>query len=109
MSLTLEIYVNEKGWIEAGKLNPGDRPGSISNNNPDVSRDIYLFECEADNGKSVIYKSSVGIDAEVENLRLTNVQGLEVIKELSKDSPILEMKIKTDRSQSYRDVKFTHR
>ncbi|MDP3916817.1 MAG: hypothetical protein Q8Q42_00850 [Nanoarchaeota archaeon] len=109
MSLTLEIYANKKGWIEAGNLNPGDRPGSISNNNLDGSRDVYLFECEVGNNKSVIYRSSAGIDTEIENLRVTNIQDLEIVKELSKDNPTLEMKVKTDRSQIYRTIRFTHR
>ena len=109
MSLILEIYTNEKEWIKAGELNPGDRPGSISNNNPDGSRDVYLFECETNNNRSVIYRSSAGINTEVENLRVANVQGLEVIKELSKNDPTLEMKVKTDRSQHYRVIRFIHR
>jgi hypothetical protein len=69
--LRIEIYNPELSrWIQVGEVKPGDPSGSISDNKPDGTRDIYLFECAPDNSKSTIYRSGLGLDTEVEQGRL---------------------------------------
>ena len=109
MSLRLELYVEGREWVKVGELLPGDRHGSISDNRPDGKRDIYLFQCEVGNSKSVIYRSTVGLDFEVKHLRVTSTQGLEVIKELTSLQPTYEMEVKTDQSSASKRIRFTHK
>ena len=109
MSLRLELYVEGREWVKFGELLPGDRHGSISDNRSDGKRDIYLFQCEIGNSKSVIYRSTAGLDFEVKHLRVTDTQGLEVIRELTSLQPTYEMKVKTDQSPDSRRIRFTHR
>ncbi|MFA5258997.1 MAG: hypothetical protein WC979_08205 [Candidatus Pacearchaeota archaeon] len=108
MSLRLEIYV-EGNWRKVGELLPGDRPGSISDNNPEEGkRDVYLFQCEPLNRRSVIYRSKGGLDFDVEHLRVTDTAGLEEIKELTHAQPTYELTVKTDQSTTKRRIRFTH-
>lgn len=82
--LTLEMHVPAKGWIKIGEARPGDPTGSISDNKPDGSRDIYMFVCLPDDSKSVIYHSRGGVDTEMGPLRVVSPTGVDIIKELKK-------------------------
>lgn len=108
--LSIEIYNQGVDlWIKAGELKPGDQPGSLSDNKPDGSRDIYLFECAPDDLSSTVYRSEVGADIEVGQLRVVDPVGnLEVIKRL-KQGESFEMEIKTDKSPEPHRIRFTHR
>jgi hypothetical protein len=108
MSLKLEVYIEGREWKKMGELLPGDRLGSISDNRPDGKRDVYLFQCESMNRRSVIYRSEGGLDFNVEHLRVTDTQGLEEIKELTHAQPTYEMQVKTDQSPTKRRIRFTH-
>lgn len=108
--LNIEVFHPvEKKWIKVGEVKPTDLPGSISNNKTDDSRDLYLFECESDDSKSIIYRSKFGADGKIgNNLREIISSGSEVIKELKKGETH-EMKIKTDKNQESRLIRFTHK
>jgi len=107
MPLKLEIYGPDGSWIEIGKVKPGDLPGSISDNKPDGSRDIYIFGCLLDDSKSVIYRSKAGLDGEIGLVRVLTSADLETVAEL-KRGDTHEMRIKTDRSPEERRIRFTH-
>jgi hypothetical protein len=106
--LKLEIYTQNKNWIKVGELRAGDQPGSVSDNKPDGSRDVYMFECSPDDSKSTIYRSKAGIDTEIGPMRTLTTVGAEVIKELKRGGDPYEMRIKTDKSPEARLIRFTH-
>lgn len=111
--LRIEAYNSERSrWIQVGEVKPGDPPGSISDNKSDRTRDIYLFGCAPDNSKSIIYRSGLGLDTEVERGRLRVIMPdpsrLEIVKELNPGESY-EMTIKTDRNAEPRQIRFTHR
>lgn len=110
MSLLLEIPSGQlSGWIEIGRVETGDPPGSISNHTEDGTREIYLFACLS-NEKSVLYRSNFGLDQDITtSIRLTDLDlsQLEVITELG-PGEALEMTVKTDRSPTRRRIRFRH-
>lgn len=53
MALRIEIY-HSNTWVNVAELKRGDPLGSISDNKADGSRDIYMFECLADDSVSTI-------------------------------------------------------
>ena len=108
MALNLEVYnIKKSKWIKVGCINPGDLPGSMSDNKSGGTRDVYIFECLSDNSKSIIYRSKSGTDTENERLRKITTSELETIKELRKGE-YYEMKIMTDRSLEARLIRFLH-
>lgn len=112
--LSVEVYnPAARRWVKAGPdVKPGDPPGSISDNKPDGSRDIYMFECAQDDSQSTIYHSGFGLDTELEGGKLravvTDPSRLEIVKELGKGESF-EMTIKTDKSPNPRKIRFTHK
>jgi len=99
----------DKQWVRVGEVRPTDPPGSISDNKPDGKRDIFMFKCERDDSKSIIYRSGIGIDEEVGRFRvITDFSKLEVVKELKKGESF-EMDIKTDKRPASRKIRFTHK
>ena len=106
--LNIEVFNAEKqNWVKAGELRPGDPPGSISQNKPDGSREIYLFQCEPDDKSSVIYRSEGGVDIESPQTRVVGTTGLEVVARLT-DGQSHTISVKTDVSDAIRVVRFTH-
>ena len=110
--LRIEAYNPEVDkWAFVGEIKPNDPPGSVSDNKPDGKRDVYLFECEKDDSKSIIYRSGFGADIELEGGKLRKVEmdpsRLEVVKEI-KPGESHEMTIKTDRSPVPVLLRFTH-
>ena len=105
MSLRLEKYV-EKDWVRVGELLPGMRPGSMSDNKLDGSRDIYMFRCEEDNSKSVIYRS-VGGYLEIQTVSALHSKGLVIVRELTLLRPSYEMEIRTSQKNAVK-IRFTH-
>jgi hypothetical protein len=107
-SLQLELEVSKGRWATIGTVKPGDPPGSISDNQEDGSRDIYLFECARDGSKSTLYRSKGGIDGVVGPNRVVNMaDGAEIVKELMAGEPY-EMEVKPDRCPEPKKVRFTH-
>ena len=111
--LRIEAYNPELSrWIQVGEVKPGDSPGSISDNKPDGTRDVYMFGCAPDNSKSIIYRSGLGLDTEVERGRLRVVMPdpsrFETVKELNPGESY-KMTVKTDVSQAPGQIRFTHK
>ena len=109
--LRVEVYGSDvRQWIQAGEVKPGDPPGSMSDNKPDSTRDLYIFECDPDDSKSTIYKSELGVDVSQGNLRavISDRSRWGIIKELEKNE-VFEMSVRTDISPRPRQVRFTHR
>ncbi|MFH1630862.1 MAG: hypothetical protein ABIA21_01405 [Candidatus Aenigmatarchaeota archaeon] len=106
--LRVDIYKSDPGeWIEMGRVSPGDRPGSISDNNQ-TGRDVYLFECRPDDSKSIIYKSGLGFDVEVRNTRaIVDPQGMEIISVLGKTSEPHELEVTPSCGVKIK-LRFTH-
>ncbi len=109
--LRVEVYRPEiKQYVQAGEVSPGDPLGSMSDNKPDGTRDLYIFECSPNDSKSTIYKSELGIDLSQGNLRavIGDRTKWNIIKELRKNESF-EMDVRTDISPRPRQVRFTHR
>ena len=107
--LRIEIFnpVQEE-WALVGEIKPADPSGSISQNKPDGSREVYLFECEPDDNQSAIYRSKSGVDTADSKRRLTEATaGLETLSTL-KDKESYTISVKTDISDVRRIVRFTH-
>ncbi len=107
MSLKVEVYTSDGKWILVKTLNPGDRPGSISNT-IEGRRDVYLFECSKDDTYSALYRSKFGLDSEHKDLRIVSSIGMELIKKLEEGDSPYELRVKTDQSSKERQIRFTH-
>lgn len=109
--LEIEVYNKQVGrWVKAGEVKPGDRPGSMSDSKADGKRDIYLFECAADDSKSIIYRSAFGADlesAKEERTIFLDPSKRVVIKELVKGESY-EMTVTTERARQSSRIRFTH-
>jgi hypothetical protein len=90
-----------------GELYPGDAPGSFSHFPPDGSRQIILFQCEADDSSSVIYKSEGRIDIEYGSLREEHSIGIEEIARISSGESF-DLPIKTGNLKQEITVRFSH-
>jgi len=103
--LLFEMY-DGKSWIEAARLGPRDRPGSISDNQPG-KRDVYYFGCSSDGSHSTVTRSEAGIDAEKGNIReVYSIDGT-VVAVLRKGNPPYEMTITTPKGPKTK-VRFSH-
>jgi hypothetical protein len=83
--LNVEVLHNvNKQWIKLGEVGPLDKSGSLSNiKSP--KKDSYLFKCEKDDSKSVIYKS--------ESKNVADFSKMEIVQEVKKgESFIIDMK-----------------
>lgn len=103
--LGIEVYADNK-WKPIGKVKPTDQPGSMSDNK-DGRREVYIFQCAADDSGSTIYRSKLGADAEFGPNRELLTTGLEVVKELKKGDQY-EKDFNTDISPELRRIRFTH-
>jgi len=84
LNVEVRHNVNEQ-WIKLGEVGPLDKPGSLSNIKSKGKKDIYLFKCEKDDSKSVIYRS--------ESKNVVNLSELEIVQEIKKgESFIIDMK-----------------
>lgn len=113
--LSLELY-DPKGqkWTPLSPiLNPGDPPGSFSQNLPDGSRELYMFECAEDDSQSIIYRSPSGLD--IADLRggrdvfKTEDSDWDLVKELKRGDPPYDLTIRTDFDSQGRIIRFTHK
>lgn len=106
--LDVEAYLPDRRWTKLFELKPGDQSGSLSNNKPDGSRDVYIFECLPDDSGSVIYRSRAGMDIDDGSARTVFTAGADVVRELRRGDASYEMSIRTDRSRPGR-IRFTHK
>ncbi len=108
--MPLYLEINREGkWRTVGRLTPGDSPGSISHNKTDGRREMYMFECAADDSHSTIYRSIGGADGEIGDKRHVNIMsGIEIITILYRGNEPYAMSIKTDRSEKTRQIRFSH-
>jgi len=108
--LSVEVYREDQNeWVGVGEINPGNRPGSISDNKPDESRDLYIFECSKDDSQSTIYRSKGGVDTEKGDMRaVIALGGLSIVKELKRGESY-EMKVRTDVGREPRKIRFSHK
>lgn len=97
--LNVEVLHNVNNqWIKLGEVGPLDKPGSLSNIKSREKKDIYLFRCEKDDSKSVIYKS--------ENKNVADFSKLEIVQEVKKGESFI-INIKTDGNA--KKVRFSQR
>ena len=108
MPLALEVYSQEaKTWIPLPELHPGNSPGSVSYNT-EKGREVYMFECAADDSKSTIYRSLVGLDFEADNSRVASTKfEAEIVKELRRGEKSHKLRIKNDRGFEI-DMRLSH-
>lgn len=105
--LTLEIYLStEDRWKKIAELKPGFS-ASFSDNKPDGRRDVYVVYCLPDDSRSIIYRSILGIDTEIGDMRLLRTVGLKAVKKLEKGEAY-EMVVKTDKSPEPRKIRLKH-
>ena len=108
MPLALEFYNQEaQTWIPLPELHPENSPGSVSHNTKE-GREVYMFECAADDSKSTIYRSVSGLDFEIDNSRVLSTKfEAEIVKELKRGEKSYEFKIKNDRDIEV-NMRLTH-
>lgn len=106
--LNIEVYnpAREK-WAKVGERRPNEPLGSISQNKPDGTREVYLFGCNPDDKESIILKSKAGVDIADPSIRIVDTAGFEEISRL-KDGESHTLSVKTDVSDTRRIVRFTH-
>jgi hypothetical protein len=106
----LSVEVCQKGsdvWTALPILEPGDRPGSISDNPANGTRQVYMFECAKDDSYSRLLRSKGGIDAATPTTRkIIPLAGFEEVKTLRRGESY-ELEI-TSPSQKQLKVRFTH-
>lgn len=109
MSLAVEIKVRDT-WAPISVLSPGAQPGSISNNTLDGKREIYLFECAADDQSSIISKSEAGMDSLSRDRRNRLVESVRknVVVTLREGDAPFEITVRTDISSDPRVLRFKH-
>lgn len=109
--LRIESYRGDiSQWVQVGEVNPGDRPGSISQNTPDGTRELYLFECAPDNSQSIIYRSKFGADVDGGKLRvvISDRANLEIMRVLKEGEKPYTLTLKTDVSPQRTIIRFSH-
>lgn len=109
MVTRIEVYrPNLCEWAHVGDVPPGQK-GSISQNLPDGRREIYIFEPDLDDSKTILSKVSAREDMEIGNFRLLpKLQETNVLAELKKGDEPYRLTVKTDASPSRIIVRFSH-
>lgn len=103
---------NKEEWVNVGEVGPNDLPGTLSNNLPDGTRDVYVFSCSKDDSHSEIRKLPLGFETEIGYMRVFDQNDLdraEVVATLRRNDPPYRISLKTDVSLQRKIVRFTHR
>lgn len=82
----VEVYIPAKDkWQNAGELSPESPPGTLPDNT-EGGREIIVFDCKADDSKTVIYRSERGVDIRAGESKEIVVEEdkLKVVSELKK-------------------------
>lgn len=109
MVTRVEVYSPESSsWISVRDLPPGEK-GSVSQNLPDGSRKIYVFECASDDSETILYEPSDGIDLTDGEARVViGSEELKVKKRIERgDEPYL-ITLNTDVSKQRRIMRLSH-
>lgn len=104
--LELENMDLSGDWYRFGRVMPG-KNGSLSDNKLDGSREVYHFECNANDESSTLSRSVYGIDIANRSTREIISTGFELIKDI-KDGESYVLDIRTVRGESTQ-VKLTHK
>lgn len=104
--LELETSDSSGNWYIFGRVMPG-RSGSLPDNRVDGGRDVYYFECKADDESSTLSRSVYGIDIANRSTREIITTGYELVKEI-KDGESYILDIRTARGEPTK-VRFTHK
>lgn len=107
--LRIERYVpDNETWAHVGDINPGDSDASMSANNPDGTRDVYLFGVDMLKRQGFIKKSIAGIDEANSETRVIDSLGFVTVATLN-PSENYEIATVTDKSQGeQRKIRFTY-
>jgi len=110
--LYLDVEI-ENQYKQMARIAPNDPAGSISNNNEDGTRAIYLFECNSDDSSSTIYEMPFGLDTETGKQRvimnISDKTKWKIVRVLREGDNPLILNIKTDKSPVSQRIRFTHR
>ena len=110
--LKVEIYGGpERSWVPAGEVKPNDPSGTVSNNLPDGSREVYAFSCAQNDSQSVIKKLPAGIDVATSRYRaidLSELESAEIVVTLKRGDKPYHLTVKTDVSPQSKMMRFTH-
>lgn len=103
---------NQEEWVKVGEVGPNELPGTLANNLPDGTRDVYVFSCSKDDSHSEIRKLPLGFDIEIGHMRVIDQNDLdrtEVVVTLRRNDPPYRISLKTDVSPQRKIVRFTHK
>lgn len=104
--LELENMDLSGDWYRFGRVMPG-KNGSLPDNKADGSREVYHFECNANDESSTLSRSTGGIDIVNTSTREIISTGVKLIKEI-KDGESYIVDIRTARGEPTK-VRFTHK
>lgn len=107
--LRVEAYISETdSWNLVGDVNWGDPDASMSSNNSDGSRDVFLFGVDIIKRIGFIKRSIAGLDEATPDTRIIDSAGFETVATLE-DNESFEIETVTDRSNNQRRrVRFTY-
>jgi hypothetical protein len=107
--LRIQRYIPDNdAWSQVVDVNGGDPDVSISANNPDGSRDVYLFGVDTINHQGYIRRSIGGIDEADPDVRVIDSLGFVTVATLN-SSESYELVTVTDKSKGEpRRLRFTY-
>ena len=106
MPMEVRFFDGEEWRTLGTQLNPGGRPGSLSDNSSG-RREVYVFGCK-DESNSYLYRSLGGADISTEAIRnVIAPDGMEVVCVLGRDTDPYELDILTDGGVSAK-IRFRH-
>jgi hypothetical protein len=106
VGLRVEMYAKDE-WREVGRLESGDKPGSMSDNDVGeipARREVLIFRCLGD--RSVITRSVAGADACIGPNRSVVAVAEEILADLQPGQSF-EKTVQTDNGFSFL-VRWTH-
>ncbi|QQR54555.1 hypothetical protein IPG41_05175 [Candidatus Peregrinibacteria bacterium] len=107
--MPLHVEISAGGnWREIGVLEPGVRPGSMSNIKDDGTREIYIFECNRNDRDSTVFRSRAGVDIVEGVTREVLSTHFDIVQTLAAGES-LELNIRGPRMQKPNPVRFSHR
>ena len=107
--IRIERFIpNTDTWVHMGDVNRGDPNASISANNSDGTRDLYMFGVDGENQQGYIKKSIAGFDEADSEIRVTYSLGFITVATLN-PSDSYEIEIITDKSRGeLRRIRFVY-
>src|SRR4051812_28428948 len=108
--LVVEVFNKQaNAWVVSGSLPPGGPNGSMSNNNPAGTKELYVFQCLPDDKKSVLLRFTEFTARTSGDLRHAGLDpaNAEVVAELRKGESY-EITVRTDVAPEPRMIRFRH-